>query len=141
MFAFRRPVRFAEVDAAGLVFFPRFHEYCHDLLEALLAELPGGYPDMVRHRDLGIPTVRLETDFTAPLRFGDVACFETTVERIGRSSITFRHVIRREADGAIVATVRHVIVTARISTLTAVPVPDDIRALLSVHLMSASVGP
>lgn len=132
-FVFRRPVRFAEVDAAGLVFFPRFHEYCHDVLEALFAALPGGYPHLLRERDLGLPTVHLETEFQSPLRYGDTARIETTVDRIGTSSVTFRHVIRRDADGTVAALVRHVVVTARVSTLTPVPVPADIRALLDLH--------
>ena len=55
MFVFRRPVRFAEVDAAGIVFFPRYHEYCHDALEAFFGELPGGYAALFRERDLGVP--------------------------------------------------------------------------------------
>ena len=130
MFVFRRPVRFAEVDAAGLVFFPRYHEYCHDALEAFFGELPGGYAALFRERDLGVPTVHLETDFKSPLRFGDVARFEMAIERVGRTSVTFHHTIRRESDGIIAATVRHVVVMTRISTLTPIPVADDIRELL-----------
>jgi 4-hydroxybenzoyl-CoA thioesterase len=130
VFLFRRPVRFAEVDAAGLVFFPRYHEYCHDALEAFFGELPGGYAALFRQRDLGVPTVHLETDFKRPLRFGDVARFEMAIERVGRTSLTFHHTIRREADGVIAATVRQVVVMTRISTLTPILVPDDVRDLL-----------
>lgn len=130
IFVFRRPVRFAEIDCAGVVFFPRVHEYCHEALEALFAELDGGYPRLVRTRELGVPTVRLDTEFRAPLRYGDTACIETAVERVGRSSIAFRHRITREGDGTVTALVRHVVVMARLSTLTPVEVPPDVRALL-----------
>ncbi len=130
MFVFRRPVRFAEVDAAGIVFFPRYHEYCHDALEAFFGELPGGYAALFRERHLGVPTVHLETDFKSPLRYGDVARFEMAIERVGRTSLTFHHTIRRESDGIVAATVRHVVVMTEISTLTPIPVPDDIRVLL-----------
>jgi 4-hydroxybenzoyl-CoA thioesterase len=133
VFVFRRPVRFAEVDAAGIVFFPRYHEYCHDALEAFFGELPGGYAALFRERDLGVPTVHLETDFRSPLRFGDVARFEIAIERVGRTSLTFHHTIRRESDALIAATVRHVVVMTQISTLTPIPVPGDIRELLSKY--------
>jgi 4-hydroxybenzoyl-CoA thioesterase len=133
VFVFRRPVRFAEVDAAGLVFFPRYHEYCHDALEAFFGELPGGYAALFRQRDLGGPTVHLETDFRSPLRFGDVARFDITIERVGRTSLTFHHAIHRESDGIVAATVRQVVVMTQISTLTPIPVPDDIRALLEKY--------
>lgn len=138
MFVFRRPVRFAEVDAAGLVFFPRYLEYCHDALEAFFGELPGGYAALFRERDLGVPTVHLETDFKSPLRYGDVARFEMAIERVGRTSITFRHTIRRESDGIVAATVRHVVVMTRISTLTPIAVADDIRELLERYGGEAS---
>jgi 4-hydroxybenzoyl-CoA thioesterase len=133
VFVFQRPVRFADVDAAGIVFFPRYHEYCHDALEALFGELPGGYAALFRERDLGVPTVHLETNFAHPLRFGDIARFEIVIERVGHSSITLHHTIRRESDGLVVATVRHVVVLTRVSTLTPVPVDGDIRALLERH--------
>jgi 4-hydroxybenzoyl-CoA thioesterase len=133
MFTCRRPVRFAEIDAAQIVFFARVLEYCHDALEALFAALPGGYPRLTMSRDLGIPTVHVEMDFTAPLRYGDVARLETTVLAIGRTSVTLSHVIRRDADGLCCATVRHVIVITRLSTLAPQPIPEDVRALLEEH--------
>jgi 4-hydroxybenzoyl-CoA thioesterase len=136
MFRYHRPVRFAEIDAARLVFFPRFHEYCHDALEALFAGLPGGYAKMVAIDDVGIPTVQLDTTFKAPLRHGDAALCQIDVMAIGRSSITFRHTIRRESDGEVCAVVRHVVVTARLGTLTAIPVPDPVRQLLVSHLLT-----
>jgi 4-hydroxybenzoyl-CoA thioesterase len=130
MFLFRRPVRFAEVDAARLVFFARYADYCHEALEALFAELPGGYARLTLEQDIGIPTVRIAFEFEAPLRYGDEARFEVEIVRIGRTSVSLRHVIRRDADGALVATADHVIVFARLSTLTPVPIPEDVRALL-----------
>ena len=75
--------------------------YCHDALEAFFGELPGGYAALFRERDLGVPTVHLETDFKSPLRYGDVARFEMAIERVGRTSLTFRHTIHRESDATV----------------------------------------
>ena len=153
MFTYRRPVRFAEVDAARLVFFPRFLEYCHDALEALFAELPGGYAHLTQVRDIGIPTVRVEMDFAAPLRYGDVAIIEIEVLEVGRTSVRVRHTIRREHSGGggspgggeglqpcdppapapVCAIATHVFVTTRLTTLEAVSVPEDVRAILKRH--------
>ena len=80
-----------------------------------------------------MPTVHLETDFRQPLRFGDVARFDIAIERIGRTSITLHHTIRREADDTVAAEVRQVVVLTRISTLTPIPVPRDILALLEKY--------
>ncbi len=134
MFRYERPVRFAEVDAARLVFFARYLEYCHDALEALFGALPGGYAHLTMTRDVGVPTVHVEADYTAPLRYGDVAVIDVSVESVGTRSVTFRHAITRKADGVRCATVRQVVVTARLSQFGAVPVPDDVRALLERHI-------
>ncbi len=131
-------MRFAEVDAAGIVFFARHLEFCHDALEALFASLDGGYPGLVVGRGLGIPSARVEVDYRAPLRYGDVAVIDVEVERLGRTSVTFRHTLRRARDGVECAAVRQVVVLARLDSLGSVPIPDDVRALLERHLVTAS---
>lgn len=130
MFVFERPVRFADVDAARILFFARYLEYCHDALEALFAPLPGGYSAMINDRDVGVPSVHIEIDYRAPLRYGDTARIETAVERLGAKSITFAHTLRRASDREVCATVRQVVVTATLTALTSIPIPDDVRALL-----------
>lgn len=134
MFVFERPVRFADVDAARILFFARYLEYCHDALEALFAPLPGGYSAMINDRDVGVPSVRIEIDYKSPLRYGDTARIETVVERLGSKSITFLHTLRRASDREVCASVRQVVVTARLTQLASIPLPDDVRALLEGHL-------
>lgn len=85
MFRYERPVRFADVDAARMVFFGRFCDYCHDALEALFEQIDGGYPRLTMVRDVGVPTVHIEFDFKAPLRYGDVAIIEVEVLRMSRA--------------------------------------------------------
>lgn len=137
MFVYERPVRFADVDAARIVFFARYLEYCHDAIEALFAPLPGGYSAMINERDLGVPSVRVEIDYRAPLRYGDTARIETVVERVGTTSVVFVHTLLRASDRSPCATVRQVVVTARLSALEALPVPADVRALLEGAMPSA----
>ena len=43
MIDYERPIRFEEVDAAGIVFFGRFSSYCHDAMERLFDAVSGGY--------------------------------------------------------------------------------------------------
>jgi 4-hydroxybenzoyl-CoA thioesterase len=133
-FVFERPVRFADVDVARIVFFARYLEYCHDAIEALFAPLDGGYPGLTVGRDVGVPSVHLEVDFRAPLRYGDVARIELWIERLGTTSITLRHELFRARDGVHCASVRQVVVTSTLSTVTPVPIPDDVRALLAGYL-------
>ncbi len=134
MKVYARPVRFEEVDAAHIVFFPRFLGYCHEAMEALFDEVDGGYVGLVRDRKIGVPAVHVECDFTAPLRYGDVARIETRVEKLGRTSVRFRYAIARAGDGAKVATIVHVCAVSDLVALKAIPIPDDVRAALARHL-------
>lgn len=134
MFVFERPVRFADVDAARIVFFARHLEYCHDALEALFAPLPGGYAAMINTREVGVPSVKVEVEYHAPLRYGDTVRIETDVVRLGTKSVSFRHALRRGADGTCCATVLQVVVFSDLRSLRPIAIPDEVRALLAGHL-------
>lgn len=134
MFRYERPVRFAEVDAARIVFFARYLDFCHEALEALFAPLPGGYAHLTMVRGVGVPSVRVEVEYAAPLRYGDTALIDVSVERLGGRSVTFVHALTRAADGVRCATVRQVVVVCRLDALRSVDIPDDVRALLARHL-------
>ncbi len=129
-----RAVRFEEVDAAGIVFFARFFEYTHEAMERFFDGLgPQGYVDLIVRRRIGFPAVHVGADFRAPLRYGDVAQIATTVTKVGASSCTFRYAITRASDGADVATVESVVVSTALDTVTKIPLPEDVRALLARH--------
>ncbi len=140
MFAYDRPVRFEDVDAAGIVFFSKFLSYCHEAMEALFAPLEGGYAGLIVGRRIGMPAVRVEADFEAPLRFGDIVRIAVVVEQMGRTSCTFRHELTNKKDGSLVARVRHVVVLSDLRVLQKLPIPDDVRAFLEKHIPSGPVS-
>jgi 4-hydroxybenzoyl-CoA thioesterase len=134
-FVFDRPVKFDDIDAALILFFARFFNYAHDAMEAFFGQLPGGYVRLINERRIGFPAVHVEADFISPLRFGDVARIRVEVGRIGNSSCTFLHHMSRAADGAPVARVTHVCAAMNLTTMKAIPIPEDLRALLTRHLV------
>ncbi len=137
MRTFERAVRFEEVDAAGIVFFARYLAYCHDAMEAFFDPLPGGYVGLVAGAGLGFPAVRVECDYKAPLRWGDVAVIETEVEAIGTTSCTFVYTLRRKSDGVTAARARHVTVFTEMATMTKRALSPEVRALLEGHRAAA----
>jgi 4-hydroxybenzoyl-CoA thioesterase len=134
VFVFDRHVRFDEVDAAKILFFARFFNYAHDAMEAFFGQLPGGYVRLINERNVGLPAVHVEADFLNPLRFGDVARIEVVVTRVGMSSCAFRHTMTRVRDEAKVAVVTHVCAAVDLTTMKSLPIPDDMRALMTRHL-------
>lgn len=80
-------VRFAHVDGAGIVFYPRYFEMLNAAIEDYFAYGIGvDFAEMHGERGLGVPTVRLEADFAAPSRLGEALDFLVQPERVGRSS-------------------------------------------------------
>jgi 4-hydroxybenzoyl-CoA thioesterase len=136
-FVFITPVRFADVDHAGIVYYPRFFHYFHLAFEELFRVRLGAraYVDLLDRDRVGFPAVRAEADYQAPLAFGDTAEIELTVQRLGRSSITFHYRVWRAAEPGRerVQSAEGTVVTAVVdlSAFKAVPVPDRIRDLLA----------
>lgn len=134
MVVVERPIRFEEVDAAGILFFPRFAAYAHEGMERLFDCLEGGYVRLITERRVGLPVVELTARFTAPLGYGDVARIHTSVERIGRRSAVLSHRIVRARDGAVAAWLRHTVVTTDLATMVSCDMPADVRAALEQQL-------
>lgn len=132
MFVHRRAVRFQDVDAAHIVFFPVFLEYAHEAMEAFFDQLDGGYRGLICARRVGLPSVRLETDFASPLRFGDVVRVELSTLHVGRRSVRLGYGLFVGARRA--ASIEQVVVATCLDRLVSLELPADVRALAVAHL-------
>lgn len=135
MFSYRRAVRFEDIDAAQIVFFPRYLVYCHEALEQFFASLEGGYASLIMKRRLGLPAVHIDMEFMKPLHYGEEVAVQLDVTKIGKSSVGLRYTVIRIGDGAELARINHVCVLSNLDVLKSVPIPDDIRTLLEHHLL------
>lgn len=142
-FTFTTPVRFSDVDHAGIVYYPRFFHLFHLAFEELFRERigPRAYLDVLDRRRVGFPAVRAEADYRSPLRFGDTVDVEVTVPRLGKKSITFRYRVWRAAEAdrprVLAAEGQVVCAVTDLRQFVAVDVPEDIRALLADLVESA----
>ncbi len=138
MFIYQRAVRFHEVDPAGILFFPHFLTYAHEAMERLFDALDGGYATLVGPRKLGLPAVRLETQFHAPLAFGDEVRVEASVSRLGNRSCTLRYRFVRQKDSVLCAEVLHTVVATDLSKMKSCDMPGDVRRVVEDHLEAGS---
>ena len=94
-FISRQQVRFAHVDAAGIVFYPRYFEMLNAAIEDYFAEYVGvDFRALHIVRGLGVPTVKIEAEFAAPSRLGDRLDFGVMAVETGRSSARFEVEVR-----------------------------------------------
>lgn len=134
-------VRFADVDHAGIVYFPVLVNYTHLAMEDFFDEyLKYPYVEFLDEHRLGLPTVHIEMDFKKPLRYGDRIEIRTRVEKIGTTSVEWRHGVfflgrtsagaPAQEGGVLVAEARTVTVCTNLETLEKAPVPDWLRATI-----------
>ena len=98
IFTARRKVRFADCDAAGIVFYPRYLEMLNGVVEDWFAgPLGASFRELHVERHVSVPTAAVEARFIAPSRLEDELTFSLTATRLGGASCGLRHLI--ECDG------------------------------------------
>ena len=131
LFQRTRRIRFSECDPAGIVFYPQYFVMFNDLMEAWVDELvPDGFRGLIIERRVGMPTVRLEADFRAISRMGDLVTLELEVERLGNKSLNLAWRCLGE-DGELRMGAQQTIVFTSLDTHRAIAVPDDFRQALT----------
>jgi len=128
-------IRFDDVDGAGIVYYPQYFHLCHAAFEDFFDDAASiSYSDLIRVHRLGFPTVAIESSFSAPLSYGDVAVVEMAVERIGKTSATFTYRIRRRRDGVPCFSAKVTTVLIDLDSQKPQEIPDGIRATLETEL-------
>lgn len=126
-------IRFGDEDHAGIVYYPRFFDWFHQVFEDFFEEAGRTYQQVLDVDGVGWPSVHAEADFQSPVRFGDILEIELGVEKIGSSSATFGYRGRRVADGADIVRGRIVVVCIDMKTFESKPIPDFYRRLFEAH--------
>src|SRR5437764_12168650 len=89
LFRRERVIRFSDCDPAGIVFYPQYFVMFNGLVEDWFGEgLAIAFGALVLERRIGLPTVRLEVDFSAVSRMGDEVVLSLAIERLRTRSVT-----------------------------------------------------
>jgi 4-hydroxybenzoyl-CoA thioesterase len=128
---FHLDVRFGDLDQAGIVYYPRYLHFCHVGMEEYFLRVVGvGYPAFLTEHDLGLPAVRTEVDHRRPIRYGEAVELEVTVERVGASSVEWRHRFWHLGEARPSTECRVVTVLVAMSTFEKRDVPEWLRQRL-----------
>jgi len=122
-------VRFSHCDPAGIVFYPQYFIMFNGLVEDWFNQGLGvNYARYITEHRLGFPIVRLECDFVAPSKIGEIITLGLKLERLGRSSMEIAVDCRHGREERLRA--RFVLVAMDLERQRAQTVPDDLRALM-----------
>ncbi len=123
-------IRFDDVDGAGIVYYPQYFHLCHKAFEDFFDDAASvSYPQLINERRRGFPTVAINSEFSAPLRYGDIALVKLAILKIGRSSATFSYEIHRKKDSKLCFTAQITKVFLDLENDKVLPIPDDMRTL------------
>lgn len=132
-------IRFDDVDGAGIVYYPRFFHICHKAFEDFFDEKgPVTYPKLISDWKRGFPTVRTEGSYTAPLKYGDAAKVELTVEYIGKSSLRTRYIVSRERDNVLAFDGLVTTVCVDLADFRPTPIEGVLHAFLKAYMKEPS---
>jgi 4-hydroxybenzoyl-CoA thioesterase len=103
-FAHEFTVNFGAVDRAGIIYYPRFFDFFHRTFEEWFDRGLGvPYSRLINEDNVGFPTVRVETEFTKPVPYGERMRVDLEVVEIGRRSLTVGYTVTRLSDGEVAA--------------------------------------
>ena len=89
-FSTRLRYRFGDIDDAGIAYYPKLLHYFHCAFEDWWSDaLQHPYPRLLHDDKLGFPTVKLEAEFFAPVRYGDEPVVHLGILRLGSGSVEF----------------------------------------------------
>ena len=121
-------VRFGDVDHAGIAYYPNLYHYCHIAFEEFFEEFVGmPYPTLVEREHIGFPTVRVESYFRRPIKYGDVLEVRVGVVRVGESSVTFEFRAARSGEGELCFASSHICVAVDMTTFKPERIPKYLR--------------
>jgi len=146
-FVHTMPVRFQDVDAAGIVFFSRLFDYFHDAYVSFLEHRGLGLPGVLLRAEWGLPLRHAEADFLVPLAFGDVVDVGLVRATWNESNLVigYRATLRTSTRGktgavAAVGCTHHVVVGGGMEKPRRVSPPTELVEALSVLASPAFTG-
>jgi 4-hydroxybenzoyl-CoA thioesterase len=130
-------VEFGDCDPGGIVYYPRYFEYCDACTVALFARaglpMPGS---LKKYNFAGIPLVDAHARYFIPSQFGDTITVESTITEWGRTSFLVCHKILKGDELAAEVREKRVWV-ARASDepvrFAAQPIPQEVKNKFSAE--------
>lgn len=130
------PVRFGEIDHAGVMYYPAIFDRIHRAFEDFWPEALGQtYAEVLADDGIGFPLVDVQASFRRPFRFGDRVEVSIRVARLGTSSIDFAVELSGPGESTARTTARLTTAVIDLEDFTSVPLPPRYREALSLFLV------
>lgn len=130
----KRLPRWSETDAAQIIYTVRFVDYAMEAIEGWFRNVMRlDWYRMNTELDMGTPFVKIDMDIKTPLTPNDELDMCVLVEKMGRSSLTFNVVGKRNGE-EISFKSRFVCSMARKSTMQSISIPEQLRQNVNSYM-------
>jgi YbgC/YbaW family acyl-CoA thioester hydrolase len=131
---FSRSVEYSMLDGANIAYYPRIYDLAHKFFEQCWLEMCQiKYPDLINTNRIGFPIVHAESDFIAPMRYGDEVIATIWIDNIGSKSLTWNYRFHNQND-ELLWTSKQVTVCVDMDSMQPQPIPDYLITGLEKHL-------
>ena len=130
VFEARLPVQWADVDIAGIMYFPTYWRFAEYAEMEMFRELGFSYRTVFDELDFWLPRVRAEAEYHAPALMGDWLRMRTHLEKVGASSVKWKTVIFNERTGDAIAVMSLTVACMNRETKRSMPLPARVRGAL-----------
>jgi len=119
-------IRFHHCDPAGIVFYPQYFVLFNELMEDWFNHgLEVNFALFHIRGRLGLPAVKVECEFLAPCKIGEILRLRLSVKRIGRTSLTL-NIEGRGPGNEIRVQATLVVVLAELDTFRPAPLSGEL---------------
>jgi 1,4-dihydroxy-2-naphthoyl-CoA hydrolase len=94
-FVYHRTIRFADTDAAGVVFFPNYLAICHEAYEESLAASGIELKTFFREHNVVVPVSKSQAEYLRPLTCGDKISVTLTPAPLGADGYAIDYEVHR----------------------------------------------
>jgi YbgC/YbaW family acyl-CoA thioester hydrolase len=128
-----RKVMWGELDAMGVVFYPRYYEWIDSCGHLFFEFLGLPMMKLQQERSILFGLVESSCRYFKPCRYHQLVRITTGISSLEKKTVSLKHVIRQAADGALMVEgleKRICLDTSQPEQLRAVNIPSDIYAVM-----------
>jgi 4-hydroxybenzoyl-CoA thioesterase len=132
-------VRFADIDRAGIVYYPRFFHWFHCAFEDFFEDAVGRpYHKLIDEDKTGFPSVNISCQFHKPVDHGERLRIQVQVIKLGTASLTIRYRVYVQGDTELRAEATITTVCVNMDTFKSQPIPEGLRKFFQQHMADGS---
>jgi 1,4-dihydroxy-2-naphthoyl-CoA hydrolase len=120
-FSYQRIIRFADTDAAGVVYFANLLSICHEAYEEYLSSLKINLNSFFQDNLIAIPIIHAEIDFLKPLFCGDIITINMELSLVNEQVFVINYRIFQENLRVATAITKHIAINPQTRKTKLIP--------------------